>query len=212
VPKRPQKPRLAKAASISALEKRIDRLEKLVGNKTNAPDRPQQPRSIPSDQAALELLNALGTREGARFERDDLSGAIAYVGWVHVGDRRYAWSREVGVGDLADADKSAIARWLSAIASPARITLLRELSGRDRTSTELVAALKGASPGHVYHHLNELQSAGLLIQVRRGVYRISPPVLIPVLAALSAAVDALTGQSSGSSEPFPQTLTGRHET
>ncbi|NOT10177.1 MAG: helix-turn-helix transcriptional regulator, partial [Gemmatimonadales bacterium] len=149
------------------------------------------------------LVEDLMNRRGRRFRRGPIRGALTFAGFIQVGERRYAWVRETAAPELLDADAASLSRILGAVASVARIALLRELFGRDRSSTELGAALGDVSPGHTYHHLKELQAAGILVQVSRGLYRIAPPALIPVAIILAAAADIAGLRPGAEVEPFP---------
>lgn len=190
--------RAKRPSALDLLAARLERLESRLVLLENASSKPEPELARPPDRAAIRLIDALSSRSGRRYERGDVVGAVAYAGYLRVGERRYAWAQETGAPSLLEADRASLARWLGAIASPARLALLLALLGRDRTSTELVSALGDPSPGQVYHHLKELQAAGILVQVRRGVYRISPPVLIPLLIVLAAATDSLAHRSTDS--------------
>jgi len=189
--------------TLDLLADRLEQLESRLAQLENAPPRQDREAGRPPERAAIGLIDALSSRSGPRYERGDVVGALGYAGYLRVGERRYAWAQETGAADLLDADRAAVARWLGAIASPPRLALLVALLGRDRTSTELVSALGDPSPGQVYHHLKELQATGILVQVRRGVYRISPPVLVPLLIVLAAATDSLAHRPMDSPGPPP---------
>lgn len=187
------------------LERRLARLEAERAAPPPPPPPPLPPgRQDPADLGGpVEYARELASRRGRRFRRGTVAGAAGYAGSVRVGDRRYLWAREVGVGDWLEADPGQLARWLTAIASPVRLRLLLDLLGRDRSSAELASVLGDPSPGQVYHHLKELQAAGILVQPQRGVYRVAPAVLIPLLVVVSAAIDALGGTNVEAGEPFP---------
>jgi DNA-binding transcriptional ArsR family regulator len=182
---------------LDQIEQRLARLERVK------PDIARARGPVRDSEAAMVFLDALSRRAGKRYHRGAVAGALGYAGYLQVDDRRYAWSREFPVPGLLDLDHAAVARWLGAITSPQRVTLLLELFGRDRTSSDLASALGEASTGQVYHHLKELQANGLVIQVRRGVYRVAPHLLIPVMIILAAAGEGLQGRTTDEPEPFP---------
>ena len=59
---------------------------------------------------------------------------------------------------------------------------------------ELQEALGDTSTGHLYHHLRELQAAGLIAQRRRGEYEIAPQAPVPLLVIVAAALDLGAGE------------------
>ncbi|MCG5217717.1 winged helix-turn-helix domain-containing protein [Streptosporangium sp. KLBMP 9127] len=75
-----------------------------------------------------------------------------------------------------------------------RLALLAALVGGPRSRAELQETLGGeSSTGHLYHHLRELQRAGLITQRRRGAFEVVARAVIPLLAILAAALDAGPG-------------------
>ncbi|MBB5084727.1 helix-turn-helix domain-containing protein [Nonomuraea endophytica] len=158
---------------LAALEQRVERLE--------ARQAPGPPITATS---ALELLRHLQGRaeEGA--------GAVAYAGAAFLGGGEYMWAGEHDLTDLMAADWAAAAPVLESMGSPPRLALLAALVGGPRSRAELQEALGGeTSSGHLYHHLRELQNAGLIGQQGRGTYAVVPRAVIPLLAILAAALD-----------------------
>jgi len=182
---------------LAALEARIEALEHSHGEGVRSPRSPER-----EPEAALQFLDALRRRKGKRYQRGATAGALGYSGFLRVDDRRYAWAKELPVPELLDADPADLSHWIAAIASPQRVTLLRELFGRDRTIGEIGAAMGDPSTGQLYHHLKELQAARIVVQVRRGVYRIAPALLIPLLVILAAAVEGVQARGTSDLEPF----------
>ena len=66
---------------------------------------------------------------------------------------------------------SAVAPICQALASEARLSLLRELVKGPKTTAELVAA--GVDRGQLYHHLRDLFLEGLVAQPERGRYEVT---------------------------------------
>lgn len=89
--------------------------------------------------------------------------------------------------DVLDTDPDAVAKVFAALASPARVTVLRTLLDGPRTSQQLRAELDDASVGQLYHHLRELLAAGLIIQPARSRYAIQRGAVVMVCAQLIAA-------------------------
>jgi len=99
------------------------------------------------------------------------------------------------LSDAPGTDPDPIAKVFAALASPARITVLRTLLDGPRTSQRLRAELDDdASAGQFYHHLRELLAAGLIIQPARSQYAISKSALpmlciqLTIAARLAASI------------------------
>ncbi|MFI9549987.1 helix-turn-helix domain-containing protein [Nonomuraea endophytica] len=166
---------------LAALEQRVERLEarQAAGPPVMA-------------SSALELLRHLRGRAE--------EGAVAYAGAAFLGGGEYMWAGEHDVADLMAADWAAAAPVLESMGSPPRLALLAALAGGPRSRAELHEALGGeTSSGHLYHHLRELQNAGLIGQQGRGTYAVVPRAVIPLLAILAAALDL--GRPSGTEYP-----------
>ncbi|MGC5014149.1 ArsR/SmtB family transcription factor [Streptosporangium sp. DT93] len=82
-----------------------------------------------------------------------------------------------------------LAAVLAAAGHPARFEILQLLVVGPRAVADLQTELALASPGQLYHHLKTLASAGLVEQPERGVYRVPPHAIFPVLALAAAATD-----------------------
>ncbi|MFI6297202.1 ArsR/SmtB family transcription factor [Nonomuraea sp. NPDC050790] len=180
---------------LTALERRIARLERQAGMPAAEP---ASTPGAPPGASALELAQHFRERATA----DGSAGTVAYQGAVHVNGLEYSWAGQREVGDLLAAGWAPAAAVLEAMGSPARLALLGRLVGGTRTSAELQETLGGdSSTGHLYHHLRELQRAGLVTQRRRGAYELYPQAVVPLLAILSAALDLRPGDHSPGSGP-----------
>jgi DNA-binding transcriptional ArsR family regulator len=158
---------------MAGLERRLDDLERRVAALEQHP---------PAD--ALALVNRLRER----------GGGLAYLGAAQLDDREYVWAQQHQVDTLVDGDWSAAAPILGSLASPARLALLAALVAAPRNRADLQDALGESSTGQLYHHLRELQSAGLIHQPRRGQYEIAAHTVIPLLTILAAAADIGGGE------------------
>ncbi|MFI6535749.1 ArsR/SmtB family transcription factor [Nonomuraea sp. NPDC050547] len=177
---------------LAALERRVDRLER------QAERPPANPPQAPHGASALNLAQHF--RE--RATENGTSGTVAYQGAVHLDDLEYAWAGQREVDDLMAADWAHAAAVLEAMGSPHRLALLGSLAGGTRTSAELQETLGGeTSTGQLYHHLRELQRAGLITQRKRGAYEVYPQAVIPLLAILAAAVDLSAGDPAAGMSP-----------
>ncbi|MEO3809411.1 hypothetical protein ABGB17_10475 [Sphaerisporangium sp. B11E5] len=189
---------------LAALERRVEQLE--AGS--SVPDVPGAPGGPPSErreatappepltdggvgrlgsEGALRLLE--GVREGVGGA--GASGRVVYVGAVGFDGREYLWAKEHQVGDLVGTDQVGAAAMLECLGSAARLALLIVLAERPRGRGELQEALGETSTGHLYHHLRELQGAGLIVQRRRGEYELASHALVPLLAVIAATRDLM---------------------
>jgi DNA-binding transcriptional ArsR family regulator len=145
------------------------------------------------EQAIRDLRARVAVLEGDDPQQDeavdDPAGSVSYSGDARFGDDRLAWKRVHRVGDLLTLDESVLARQLTALASPVRIRILRELSSGALQTAELQARLDEPSAGQLYHHLRELLAAGLVTQPRRSLYEVPDRAVIPLLALIACAHD-----------------------
>ncbi|GAA5081740.1 DNA-binding transcriptional ArsR family regulator [Thermocatellispora tengchongensis] len=167
---------------LAELERRVARLEAAL---TGAGQDRRPPEASPS---SLDLLRRF--EAAAEEETGESAGTIAYVGAALLDGDRHLWASEHRVADLMAADWGPAAALLEAMGSPARLALLAALVRGPRTRAYLQEALGGeTTSGHLYHHLRELQRTGLIAQRRRGEYQVVSRAVVPILAALAAALD-----------------------
>jgi hypothetical protein len=93
------------------------------------------------------------------------------------------------LSDVMNADADSAARVFTALASPARITLLRALMNGPRNSQELRRDLDDPSAGQLYHHLRELLAVGLVVQPARSVYAIPRGNQVDLCIQIAAAAN-----------------------
>jgi DNA-binding transcriptional ArsR family regulator len=165
---------------LDELERRIAALEVMATAGGPAPASPAYD---------LRQLDDLRRREGPRYERGSMRGAIAYAGSAKLGEEEVLWAGEHGLPEIWDLEQTSVARLLAALAHPARLALVRALLTGDRTSHELQAVIDSGSAGQLYHHLRDLISAGIVDQTGRSRYRIADSRVIPLLVILAAASD-----------------------
>ena len=126
---------------------------------------------------------------------------MTYAGVAQFGHDQLAWQAVHAVPDLVALDESRVARQLSAIASPVRLRILRELAGGPLTTHELQTRLDEPSAGQLYHHLRELLATGLLVQPKRSVYEVPDRAVIPLLALVACAIDLMTAATDERGSP-----------
>jgi DNA-binding transcriptional ArsR family regulator len=145
------------------------------------------------EQEIHDLRERVAALEGGHPAPDDrVAGpedSVEYSGEARFGDDRLVWKKVHRVGDLLELDEALLARQLTALGSPVRIRILRELSAGPLQTADLQARLDEPSAGQLYHHLRELLAAGIVTQPRRSVYAIPDRAVIPLLTLLACAHD-----------------------
>jgi DNA-binding transcriptional ArsR family regulator len=162
------------------LERRVMALEAVKPAEDNSP------RSTVAD---LRQLDELRHRDGPRYVRGSLRGAVAYAGSASSGEGEVLWAGEHGLPDIWDLEPIGLARVMAALGHPTRLALVRALLVGARTSQELQAVIGSESAGQLYHHLKDLLAAGVVDQAGRSLYRISTARIVPLLVILAAAGD-----------------------
>lgn len=179
-------------ARVAELEQRLARLEEHVAaGVTRGPSPPATSGAArgPSAGGPFDVFDLLRSRSAAGADSGGSTGTVLYAGSVSFGDRRYLWAREHAAGDVASARWAVAAPLLERLGSAARLALLAALLAGPRSRRELQEALGETSTGHLYHHLRELQAAGLLLQPRRGEYEIASQAVVPLMTIVAAAMD-----------------------
>jgi ArsR family transcriptional regulator, arsenate/arsenite/antimonite-responsive transcriptional repressor len=170
---------------LDALDVRVRALEARAPRQSHLDPASDAPATAAAPElAVLALLEQRGESPAATA---GVSGRLLIGGQVQAGARRYADVRFQEVADALRADAGALSHLLGAIASAPRLTILRRLITADSTRSDLLAALKGTSAGQLYHHVRALESAGLVMQPSRGVFRIRPERVVPLISLLSVA-------------------------
>ncbi|MEV4071443.1 helix-turn-helix domain-containing protein [Nonomuraea fuscirosea] len=167
---------------IAELERRIARLEEPPAD-VPPPPVPQAP--------PLDLVDLIRSRAEGETRPD----TVMYGGAATFEDRHYMWAMEHAAGEVADANWTRAATLFERLGSGPRLALLAALLKEPRTRKELQETLGETSTGHLYHHLKDLQSAGLLIQPRRGEYAIAPHAVVPLMTIVAVAMDLGVAES-----------------
>ncbi|MFI0409129.1 hypothetical protein [Actinomadura sp. 3N508] len=170
---------------IAELERRMARLEEPPSERPS----PANPSPRPSADASLNLLDLIRARAGAGRGDGRGTGTIMYGGSVTFDDREYVWAMEHAADEVAGARWAAAASLLERLGSAPRLALLAALLRGPRTRRELQEALGETSTGHLYHHLKDLQGAGLLVRPGRGEYAIAPHAVVPLMTIVAVATD-----------------------
>ncbi|HEY3873766.1 MAG TPA: winged helix-turn-helix domain-containing protein [Actinocrinis sp.] len=116
-----------------------------------------------------------------------------YSGQGTFGRHKMMIARRAKLPDVLDVEPDQLARVFAALASPARVVLVRALLDGPLTSQELRARLDDPSVGQLYHHLNQLLAAGLVVQPGRSLYALPRGNEIALCIGLLAAGHLIEG-------------------
>ena len=168
------------AAVLADLRARVEALERAGAT---APPTPAPPAG--GDVGDGDDLWAL---HGLQARLPGGVGAVLLTGAVPVaGGGRALWQEAHTTGALLEAEPEAVAARLSALASPVRLRLLREVLAGRSGSGELAADPQFGTSGQVQHHLRQLVAAGWLRTTARGRYAVPVERVVPLLVAWAAA-------------------------
>ncbi len=149
------------------------------------------------DQVTFEAATAAATNGSNGTHHADVAadlqdegegrGLVITRGVVRnaMGSREYRWDLETGVESALEVDEVEAAQVLAAIGHRQRLAMLKAIFNAPSTAADLVTSLDLGTTGAAYHHLNVLQSAGLVIQQTRGVFELRPERVSTVLAILA---------------------------
>lgn len=182
----------ALAERLNALEERITALEEqrqastASGTTSTASGAEQDTPAHTPDAAAgtdpLWALTGLQQQAGA-------AGGILFAGELTdtpAGPVSWQYARPAAHFDTLDFTTAAAA--LDALGHPVRLGLLQEIH-RGTTSVAGLSELGlFGSTGQIYHHLQQLASAGWLESPQRGQWRIPAHRLVPLLTIILAAL------------------------
>ena len=185
-------------ARIAELEARMDRLEQDGGPPPETPSAsaadprpsPSSPTDVSptatadpspaSDEDPYWVLTGLQDR----YPDDDV---VLYGGTMTTEGGGYRWQYGLPTQTVLDGDFADAAPALSALAHPVRLALLQAVLTGTHATADLAALPGLGTSGQVYHHLNQLSSAGWLRSPRRGRWEVPGERTIPLLALIMAA-------------------------
>lgn len=119
-----------------------------------------------------------------RYPDDDV---VLYGGTMSTEGGGYRWQYGLPTQTVLDGDFADAAPALTALAHPVRLALLQAVLTGTHTTADLAALPGLGTSGQVYHHLNQLTSAGWLRSPRRGRWEVPGERTIPLLALIMAA-------------------------
>lgn len=172
------------AGRLEDLERRVAALERALrerdGDKRAADAGHVQPPVAPTER--------FWALEGLRGRAPSPPGAVLFTGIVATaGIGPYEWQEGYRADDLLENGWEEAGTALAALASPARMLLLREVLHGRSTAAELAEVEGFGTSGQVYHHLRQLVAAGWLRTSSRGRYVVPPERVVPLLVAVAAA-------------------------
>ena len=166
---------------MSELERRVALLE----GGGRAGHQPQRPVVDPERYWALARL---AERSGPEFDRDGVAGSLVYAGRATTpGGGDLSWQAEHALPDVLAEGFQDAAGVLAALGSPFRLEIIRALLLGWETAAQLQEIPGLGTSGQLYHHLRDLQSAGLVTQRRRGRYGVAYDRVVPCLIIIAAA-------------------------
>ena len=171
--------------ALEELTQRVAVLETAVP----PPSAPSPTADVAPGQIDFRLMERLQNRKGEMYEQDGLGGALVYAGDFRSGQGNGAWHVERPIPFLANYSAETLATLLSALSHPQRLSIIQLLLRGPHDRQQVQEALGIGSAGQLYHHLNSLLEAGVVVQERRGVYGLARKGIIPLLVIMAAAVD-----------------------
>jgi DNA-binding transcriptional ArsR family regulator len=167
-------------ARVTELERRVAVLEDGRGGRT-----PQRP-IVDTDK--FWALARLAERTGPEFDKEGVAGSLLFAGRATTpGGGDLIWQAEHPLPAVLAEGWEDAAVVLAALGNPVRLEIVRTLLLGGETIQELQEIPGLGTSGQLYHHLRDLQSAGLVTQRRRGRYGVAADKVVPALIIIAAA-------------------------
>ena len=167
-------------ARVTELERRVALLEDGRGERT-----PQRP-IVDTDK--FWALARLAERTGPEFDKEGVAGSLLFAGRATTpGGGDLIWQAEHPLPAVLAEGWEDAAVVLAALGNPVRLEIVRRLLLGGETIQELQEIPGLGTSGQLYHHLRDLQSAGLVTQRRRGRYGVAADKVVPALIIIAAA-------------------------
>lgn len=142
---------------------------------------------------------------------EGVCGALTFAGILtEGGTESLAWQEDRPVAPMLRRDWRSAAAVLAALAHPIRLEIVRRLLIGAHTTAELAEIAGLGTSGQLYHHLKELQSAGLVVASARNHYDVVAAKAIGALVIVTAALsgepwrDAVDVPDEAAGEPLAQ--------
>lgn len=102
---------------------------------------------------------------------------------------------------ISDADISNAAAMLAAAGHPLRLHMVILLAQNPVSASDLVEQLQLGTTGTAYHHLKVLMNQGLVEQVQRGMFQLTPEASPRVLQLLGGLFGTATETTESEAKP-----------
>jgi ArsR family transcriptional regulator len=168
---------------LQNLEEHVVDLEKRVAALEGLAPPPLREIPFPGNEARGKRHIAGG---GGSESPRDVEGTLSYSAFAQFAQRRVHLKYQQSLAQIFQVAPEVLAQLFAALSSPHRIIILRTLCIGPRSRQQLQELLGMASAGQLYHHLKELQAAGL-ISGHGGSYSIEMEAVIPICMALMIA-------------------------
>jgi DNA-binding transcriptional ArsR family regulator len=116
-------------------------------------------------------------------------GRVVYSGLGPWADHAVVWQMERAWDEVVAHEPEGVARTFAALSSPVRVRIIGALVDGPTPTAALAERIDVGTSGQLFHHLRDLLAAGLVHQPQRGVYAVRAQHVLPLLAAMSAAMD-----------------------
>ena len=180
---------------LEEVEVRLKRLERSADLSTSDANS----QEVAPGEVDYALLTRLSRRDAPEYRTEHAKGAVTYAGAYRSPNGEFIWQSERPAPLLLHASAIELSATLAALGHSARVTLVQYLLEHGPSERGTLQDLIGtASSGQLYHHLNTLLDAGIIVLLRRGVYSVPAENLIKLLALLGAAYDL--GESAPAKE------------
>jgi Helix-turn-helix domain len=174
---------------VEELEERVAVLERAATPRGGAAARAVTELPPVADRETFWALEVLRQRGGPPFEDEDTGGSVLFAGVARApGTGHVVWQEERPVPAVLRAGWDDAAGVLAALGHPIRLEIVRRLLAGASTTGELAGIPALGTSGQLYHHLRELQGAGLVVQRRRNHYAVPSERVIPCLTMVAAAL------------------------
>ncbi|MDE7293344.1 MAG: helix-turn-helix domain-containing protein [Oscillospiraceae bacterium] len=190
-------------AEIDALRKDINELKELLkGGKTEEETSEDGQCGSESadkieDMSYNKVLHSLMKRIQGECEADGSTGRVVYTGCFASGGRESVWTGQYSNDNLLKLieDRSA-EKVLNCIGSGDKLNIMLALLRKPMTVAQIVSEGGFNSTGQVYHHLNALIAADLVLEdpnSNKGTYIIAPYRVQGIIMLLSGISDMIEG-------------------
>lgn len=143
----------------------------------------EAPGGLEAGQGELALVGGLVEASAAGEATVVTAGAGPWEGGTVAWEMRRSWQ------DVRGSRSGAVAGVFAALANPTRVEIVRALLDGPLPTSGLSSRVDASSTGLLFHHLKDLLAAGLVHQPVRGTYALRRNHVVPLLAALSCALD-----------------------